>query len=767
MPPIFALGFLSLPMLGWMAAAAAPILIHLWARRHYRQTNWAAMEFLLAAIRRHTRRIFFEQWLLLLIRTAIIVFLVLAVAGLYWRRQGLASHGGGITHRLLVLDASLSMNLKPGDQTLFEKAKDLARRIVDDSPEGDPFTLVSMSSPTRVAIDKPVMHHAQIIREIEALEPAHTPADLPAALRTAEQLLAKTRHENPGIARDEVYFLTDLQRVTWAPKLGQDTASEFRRQAAALADAAEIVILDLGQADAENLAVTSFTAGDPGVVAGRDVSLAATLKTFGPQTRARQGVELIVDGRRADRKSVDVAPGGETTVNFAYRFETPGQHALEIVAPGDSLDEDNHRYLALDVRQAIRVLCIDGRPAGRDFAGAADYLAEALAPQGDDARATAVKPDIAPESALLERELAHYDCIFLSNVAQFTPHETAVLHNYLQSGGNLVFFLGDQVLTERYNAELGDCPNPPQADGTVPLNQHNSRVNENGTVPFAQRFPQQGRAGEGRILPARLGTLVDQPQLRLDPLGFKHPILQIFRAPGDAGLLTAPVLKYFKLQLPKDSSAQVVLATANGDPLLVEEKIGRGRVVLFATSADTSWSAMPLWPGFLPLVQEIVAYCLEGNAKLRNVQLGDPIAAPATPAWANVPVTMQLPDGRTQRAQWANPPATNLLQFANTTQSGIYTARFAAPIDGSLLFAVNVDTVESDLARLSPGELQADVWPGAAVLPQSAWQNAAHSPLATSLAPAGLQAELLYTVLALLFLETFLAWLFGRGWSLR
>jgi hypothetical protein len=736
MPPLFALGFLNLPMLGWMAAAAAPILIHLWARRHYRQTTWAAMEFLLAAIRRHTRRIFFEQWLLLLIRTAIIVLVVLAAAGLYWRRAGLASRGGGATHRLLVIDASLSMDLKPADQTLFEKAKDLARRIVDDSPEGDPFTLVLMSSPPRAVIDKPLVQHAQVIREIEALEPAHTPADLPAALRAVEELLTKTRHENPRIARDEVYVLTDLQRVTWAPKLGENATAEFRRQAAALADAAEIVVLDLGQTDGENLAVTAFTAGDPIVVAGRDVSLAATLKNFGSQVRAYQPVELIVDGRRADQKSVDVPPGGETTVNFAYRFETPGQHTLEILATGDSLDEDNRRYLALDVRQEIRVLCIDGRPAGREFAGAADYLAEALAPQGDNARATAIKPEIAPESALLERELARYDCLFLSNVAQFTPHETASLHNYLQGGGNLVFFLGDQVLPQRYNAELTGQP----AD--------------------------QGRAEEGRILPAQLGNLIDQPQTRLDPLGFKHPILHVFRTPGDAGLLTAPILKYFKLQLPKDSSAQVVLAAANGDPLVVEEKFGRGRVVLFATSADTSWSAMPLWPGFLPLVQEIMSYCLAGSATLRNVQLGDAIAAPAPPAWANVPVTMQLPDGRTQRAHWANPPAANLLQFAETTQSGIYTARFAAPIDSSLFFAVNVDTVESDLARLSPGQLQSDIWPGVVVLPQSAWQNAAHAPLATSLAPASLQTELLYALLTLLLLETFLAWLFGRGWSL-
>ena len=52
-------------MLGWLAAAAAPILIHLWSRRRYREMSWAAMEYLLAALRQSRRRLRFEQWLLL------------------------------------------------------------------------------------------------------------------------------------------------------------------------------------------------------------------------------------------------------------------------------------------------------------------------------------------------------------------------------------------------------------------------------------------------------------------------------------------------------------------------------------------------------------------------------------------------------------------------------------------------------------------------------------------------------------------------------
>ncbi len=56
-------------MLLWGLAAVIPLLIHFLSRRRYDEVPWAAMEFLLAAIRKHARRWRIEQLLLLLVRT--------------------------------------------------------------------------------------------------------------------------------------------------------------------------------------------------------------------------------------------------------------------------------------------------------------------------------------------------------------------------------------------------------------------------------------------------------------------------------------------------------------------------------------------------------------------------------------------------------------------------------------------------------------------------------------------------------------------------
>jgi hypothetical protein len=301
-----------------------------------------------------------------------------------------------------------------------------------------------------------------------------------------------------------------------------------------------------------------------------------------------------------------------------------------------------------------------------------------------------------------------------------------VLDGYLRSGGNLVFFLGEGVLADRYNREL------------------------------------DGRAGGSRLLPARLGSIVAEPQSRLDPLAFRHPIVAALHV-ARAALQTAPVAKYFRLDLGKNSHAKVALAMPSGDPLIVEEQIRRGRVVLVATSADTSWTAMPLWPSYVPLVQELVRFCVGGQLQQRNVVVGEAIGAALPGTAGDVPVTVQGPDGRTHSVPIRSEGDSSTWTYADTMLSGIYTARLGTPSGGTQSFAVNVDTAESELTQLGIDRLRDEVWPDIPFEYQTTWQNIEQGPGGSPFGRSNrLPVELLYIVLGLLLGETFLAWRFGH-----
>jgi hypothetical protein len=724
--PLFAREFAHLPMLGWLAAAALPLAIHLLSRRRYRETPWAAMEYLLAALKRRARKIRLEQWLLLALRTLLVVLVVLAVAEPYSERPGLVSAAGVPTHRVLVLDGSYSMACKSADKSRFEAAKELAERIVDQSPQGDAFTLVLMAAPPRVVVGTPTSDAGPLREEIENLEVLHTGADLPATVQAVRQLLDKDKAhpDNPRLQRRVVYFLTDLQRVTWSAGLSEAAMTDFRRQTGELAQAAALEIIDLGQPPADNLAVTALTASEPVVTVGRAVELEVRLRDFGHRARPEQPVELWIDGLRAARQSVAIPAGGEAAARFSHRFETPGDHAVEVRAEGDALDVDNHRYLVVPVRQAVRVLCVDGRPSGDPLGGTTGYLATALAPEAGRSDHAAIEVDVAGENALLERDLAAYDCVLLSDVARFTASEAQAMDAYLACGGSLVFFLGDQVLPDEYNRQLG------------------------------------GEGGSRRLLPARLGAVVSQTQLSLDPLGYRHPIVDAFRGRPKSGLLTTIVSKYIKLQPLK--GANVALALADGDPLVVEQSIRRGRVVLVATSADISWTPMPVWFSYVPLVQEIVAWCVGSQSEQRNVEVGEPLEGAVGAAAGDVPVAVARPDGQVRSVPLRAAGGDGLWTYGDTYRSGVYTARFGPPPGRSRSFAVNVDPSEGDLTPIGVQELQSEVWPGIPFECQTSWQSLDARVAGPTPGGGRLHVQLLYAVLAMLFLETFLAWRFGH-----
>ena len=725
---ILAFGFGNLAMLGWLAAAVAPILIHLWSRRKYRRMSWAAMEYLLAALRQSSRRLRLEQWLLLAVRTLLVVAVVLAVAEPSFRGTGLALVAGQRTHRVLVVDGSYSMGYRPTDKSRFERAKELAARIVEEGSKGDGFTLILMAAPPRVVVGTPALEPRDFLQEIDNLRLGHTSADLPATLARVEEVLIAARREQPKLAGEEVYFLTDLCRVGWVPDLaGPEAVTAFRQRARRLAQSAGLVVIDLGQAGAENRAVTGAQTAEPYATVGQNVTVEAELKSFGRRGAGRQTVELLADRRSVKQKSVELGPGGRASVEMSHRFETPGDHTLEVRIGGDALDVDNHRWIALEVKQFVNVLCVDGSPSGGSFRGATDYLALALEPRPEESGRARVHAEVVAESALLERDLAPFDCIFLSNVAQFTDDEARRLDSYLKGGGGLVFFLGDRVLADRYNRELGG----------------------------------QGRSGV-RLLPARLGKVVDRRQTALDPRDYAHPIVAPFRDNQRAGLLSTPVGRYVKLEVPKGTKARVVLAFGDGDPMIVEEPVHQGRVILVATSADTSWTPMPVWPSYVPVVQELLAYAVGGQTGQRNVEVGQPLGATVPTAAAGLPLEIQTPDGPAQEIRPRTEGDETGWTYEDTTDSGIYTVQFGSPLARTESYAVNVDTVESDLAKLTPEELRDEVLPDVPFVCQTSWDAGDEEPVAPIRRSGGLAKALLYAALVLLLVETFLAWRFGH-----
>ena len=161
--------FMNPWMLLWLPAAAVPVLIHLWNRRKYREVSWAAMEYLLAAIVKSSRRMRIEQLLLLLVRTLVVLLAVLAVAEPFLERTASPTSRGARTHHVILLDGSYSMDYRPSDKSAFDVAKERAVEIVRRGREGDGYSLILMADRPRVVVGTATFSQDEFINEVEQL----------------------------------------------------------------------------------------------------------------------------------------------------------------------------------------------------------------------------------------------------------------------------------------------------------------------------------------------------------------------------------------------------------------------------------------------------------------------------------------------------------------------------------------------------------------------------------------------------------------------
>ena len=252
-----------MPLLYALGAAAVPVVIHLLNRRRFKEVTWAAMRFLMAAVRKNRRRIRVEQWLLLLIRTLVVILVVTAMAKPFLETFG-AVIAGRRTHRVLVIDNSLSMGYTSAESSRFDQAKSLAGQLVKDSRRGDSVSVILMGNPPKVLIREPSSNFVEVRKEIDELSVGYGSIDLAATFAAVERVL-----ESSTIDQKEVVFLTDLQAASWRSKA--EATDAIKRSLAKLEDRrVRWVVIDVGKSGGENRAVTDLKLAAPLVTVERD-----------------------------------------------------------------------------------------------------------------------------------------------------------------------------------------------------------------------------------------------------------------------------------------------------------------------------------------------------------------------------------------------------------------------------------------------------------------------------------------------------------------
>ena len=715
--------FLAPYLLWGTLAAGIPIALHFFYRSHYRVVPWAAMKFLLLSIEQTSRRLRFQELLLLALRVALLVLLALALA----RPTSTAARGSGqgdAVDAVLVVDNSFSMAARDGDATRLERARAAALEVVEQLPPHSTVQVITAAGGRATLVGPSEPGQRDQARQLLAeLDYCHLASDLSPAVALAEEVLHQGAAPNK-----ELYLFSDMQKLAWEQQAEPLTAG-LRR----IGERAAVTLIRCGSRPPRN--VTLVGIAPPSVPrAGERADFAVLVRNTGKETARDLTLTLAVDGHLQERDTkplAELAAGETRAVVLTAKLDQPGRRVVTATVQPDDLDADNRFDLVVQVRDQVGILVVDGRPDDLEpRASGSFYLVNALYP---------VPAQVVGPAQASSKHLVNKDLCILVNVAlepnrndRAEPLDAEFLHGlarFVREGNGLVIFGGDRVNPEAYNRLL---------------------------------------VARHRLLPVSLTGVHAAPEykpLQFDRQSADVPPFLKFRQADEYKILDLVEIRNILTLAPVEHSAvgevPVLLRYRDGRPAVIGRKRpGEGDVLLFTTSASADpWTDWPLHPSFVPLVQASLSHLLQGPIQAHNRVAGEPLRWYPTDRETGASFTAFGPANRRNRLGRAVAlEGRAVVETAETAHAGIY--RIAAEEGEAIPFAVTPDLRESeDLDSLTEDQMKERLG-----FPVTLWVAGTDGTASGDRLHREWTLWLLLGVLALVLGEAALAWLCGRAW---
>ena len=720
--PLFLLGLL---------ATGIPLVIHLWNRRRVVTIDFSSLIFITAAHRENARRFQLRQFLILLLRMAIIALIALALARPFLTLGLPVASVRAKTDVVIVLDNSYSMAYQDINGIRLDKAKTLATDIIDTLRHGDRASLILMSD-----IPKPVFRQLtpdieSVIAAINDTETSYRTTNVQPSLELAHEILTESEQLNK-----EIYLISDFAQNGWKNWNRLPNRSGAR-----------ISLIPVAEGEAHNISIKEIRPSNQLIGVDLPFQLNVTTVNHSVAPLDQNILTLFIEGEKQKTMSFSVAANESLNTTLTYNFSTPGTHIGYFTLTDDRLNIDNQRYFALKALGEVRVLCVGEQT---------EYLTLALNPRTHSGQRSVVSRQ--QETGIEERKDGRMGTPQSSNLATFQPNADRRLLT-----ANVMILPTRCTPDEFVTFPLEDYDVIVLADVLTISHQMRAQLQEftrhgKSIIVFVSTRSDVASYNEpdNMWLPARLGSpLTWTPPQRVQAYEETHPIFDIF--PSDGFSMQYAPQFYTGIALQPSSESNVIARFGDDTPFLVEQSQGASTVLLYncglmAGSSQQSaisdqQESVPspenlltdshytndllVNPYFLPMLQQSVLYTTiasnhlltwgghigetymahyprsaGGKASIRLMTVSDQqegIGSPET--------SLLRTDGFRRFPTAVLPIAEDgTLRFQGTERPGIYQVEVRTQDRVQRdFFAVNVDTTEADLTEIPLAQAAAQI----------------------------------------------------------
>ncbi len=639
-----------------------PLILHLLQKKRVVTQVFPTLRFLKIADKRSSSKIRLENFLLWLIRTAIMLLLGLGFAMPVLRARGLDFLGTAQRDIAIILDVSYSMTYLSTRQTAWDKAIETASLIIKGLESHDKICLYLAGDIPISIIAEPVSDHERALAQLDGLKPRFETSRMAEALTAAHDALKQA----PQRREREIFILTDNQALPWRDFDENTKEKEDKQQdgehsetpdsprsagkwnPASVDNRTAIFVAMLGVPAPANVTPGDIELTPPFMFAGKSSRLTARVDHSGGATETT--VSLFINENEIARRHLQL--DSEHSTSFVIPPQAAGVHRARIETPNDNLPADNVFHFLLRVKDQLPSLCVGSE---QDTV----FLKAALTAGSDGTEPRRISADqLADESSL-----AFYSCIFLVNALPLPGQIISALEQYAADGGLLVVFPGSRGSTDDYRAWSG-----------LP-----------GTPSEIRDYPNIERT---RVL------IWKQPQ---------HPLLE----PIHNSLAIPQISIQRSLAWETLASDAIELISAGEDrPFLLQRNFGKGGILMFSVSTDRSWSSFPLSPYYLPLMMQIVEYGARVGALLPFAWSSDSfVLNQALPTFSADSILLD-PQSQAVPIRSTIQTGRAITYVAEMKEPGVYSMASRGSNAAEPALAVNFPREESDLSPIDPDQLR-------------------------------------------------------------
>ncbi|MBX3006588.1 MAG: BatA and WFA domain-containing protein [Melioribacteraceae bacterium] len=554
--------FLNPAILFGLIALSIPILLHFLNLRKLKRVEFSTLAFLKELQKSKIRRIKIKQWLLLIIRSLIILFLVLAFARPTISTNYFGSSSAAKTSAVFIIDNTFSMSAIDENGSYLNQAKKRAAELLNVFQNGDEVSIITVDQPEKKV--SPIAGKESLKKLIDEIEISNVRRSINESIISASQILYESSNYNK-----EIFVFTDFQSNSL-----YDNDKELSSLKNVLEPYARIHFIDFSGDPVNNLSVSRFECLNQIFEQGKSIEFSVEVKNNSQNSQSTL-TSLFLNGQRKSQQSISLSGGESKSLYFETTLSDTGFVEAFVEIEDDAIINDNRRFVSFLSPATMKILLVYDNQSDAHFV----ELALRSGSKG------LVSLTSISHQQIVSTNPTNFDAIFLVGTKNFNPSNR--INQYLERGGTLIVFPGTSEENNLY-------PNIPQLK------------------PFVKNA----------VLIDKSNNKMEQ--LQFGKTNIDHPLFNdLFESKESREFETPSFIRYFNYSLVSD--VDKIISLSDGAPFLSFLPLNKGRVFVFNTAPVLGWSDFPLKGVFAPLMNRLIFYSASKNSKHTDLFCGNSV----------------------------------------------------------------------------------------------------------------------------------------------